>query len=210
MKDKITINTQSSIKIEWDKIIYFDPYKIQDQTNDADYIFITHNHYDHYDIESIKNIMKDTTKIIIPDTMAPEVLGTFPSKNIIGVTPKETYQIDDIKVETVPSYNINKEYHPIKNNWVGYIMELNNERIYIAGDTDLTKDILDINVDIALIPIGGKFTMNYEEAAELINTIKPKTVIPTHYGSIVGEKEDYSKFSNLLDKEIECIEILKN
>lgn len=210
MKDKITINTQSSIRIEWDKIIYFDPYKISEQTNDADYIFITHNHYDHYDIASIKNIMKATTKIIIPDKMAPEVLGTLPSKNIIGVIPKETYQIDDIKIETVPSYNINKEYHPLANNWVGYIIVLNNERIYIAGDTDLTKDILDVKTDIALIPIGGKFTMNYKEAAELINTIKPKAVIPTHYGSIVGDKEDYNKFSILLNNEIECLEILKN
>lgn len=209
MIEKITINTQSSIRIEWDKIIYFDPYKINTAFHDADYIFITHDHYDHYDIDSINNILKEDTKIIIPDSMASSVLGIFPSKNIIGVLPNEIYQIDNINIETIPSYNINKEYHPISKKWVGYIISLDDKRLYISGDTDITPENKKVKSDIILIPIGGKFTMNYKEAAELTNIIKPQIVIPTHYGSIVGTKEDFDKFLSLLDNNITCIDLLK-
>lgn len=209
MKNKITINCQSSIKITDDKIIYFDPYKINNEYHDADLIFITHDHYDHYDIESIKNIMKDTTKLIIPDKMAPTVLMTFKSENVIGVLPNETYELEGIPVETIPSYNINKQYHPKTNNWVGYIITLNDERIYVSGDTDITEENMQVKCDIALIPIGGTYTMDAKEAAILINKIKPKTVIPTHYITIVGTKKDEETFISSLDKNIEYITLIE-
>lgn len=208
MKNKITINCQSSIKISDDKIIYFDPYKITEDNHDADLIFITHDHYDHYDPESIRNIMKETTKIIIPDKMAPIVLKDFKRENIIGVLPDNAYELEDIQVETIKSYNINKQFHPVSNNWVGYILTIHNERIYIAGDTDITEENKKVKCDIALIPIGGTYTMDAKEAAELINIIKPKTVIPTHYITVVGTKQDEETFKSLLDKSIECITLI--
>ncbi len=209
MKNKIIVNCQSSIKITDDKIIYFDPYKITEEKHDADLIFITHDHYDHYDIESIKKIMKKTTKIVIPDKMAPMVLQSFDSENIIGVLPNNIYDIEGLHVKTIKSYNINKQYHPENNKWVGYIITLNDEKIYVAGDTDITEDNKSVKCDIALIPIGGTYTMNAKEAAELINIIKPKTVIPTHYITVVGSKEDEKIFKSLLDKDIECITLIK-
>lgn len=209
MKDKISINCQSSIKITDDKIIYFDPYKITNEYHDADLIFITHDHYDHYDIESIKNIMKDTTKLIIPDKMAPTVLMTFKSENVIGVLPNENYELEGIPVETIPSYNTNKQFHPKTNNWVGYIITLNDERIYVSGDTDITEENMKVRCDIALIPIGGTYTMDAKEAAILINTIKPKIVIPTHYITIVGTKKDEETFISSLDKNIEYITLIE-
>lgn len=209
MKNNISLNCQSSIKITSDKIIYFDPYKIEEEVHDADLIFITHDHYDHYDVESIKNIMKDTTKIIIPDKMAPTVLMTFNSKNVIGVLPNNNYELEGIPVETIPSYNTNKEYHPKNNNWVGYILTLNDETIYVAGDTDITDENKQVKCDIALIPIGGTYTMTAKEAAELVNIIKPKTVIPTHYITIVGSKKDEEKFISLIDKNIEIITLIE-
>lgn len=205
MKEKITINCHSSIRIEADKIIYFDPFKITEETHDADIIFITHDHYDHYDSASIKNILKDTTKIVIPDKMATQVLGNFNPRNIIGVNPNETYEIEGFPVKTIPSYNVNKDFHPKKNNWVGYIITINEERIYVAGDTAITEENKQVACDIALIPIGGVYTMTYQEGADLINQIKPKTVIPTHYGEIVGDKKDGERFSKLVVPEIECI-----
>lgn len=208
MKNKITINCQSSIKITDDKIIYFDPYKITENNHDADLIFITHDHYDHYDIESIRNIMKETTKIIIPDKMAPIVLKDFKNDNVIGVLPDNIYELEGIPVETIKSYNTNKNFHPETNNWVGYILTLHNERIYVAGDTDITEENKKVKCDIALIPIGGTYTMDAKEAAELANIIKPKTVIPTHYITIVGTKKDEEMFKSLLDKSIECITLI--
>lgn len=209
MKNKITINCHSSIKITDNKIIYFDPYKINDNYKDADIIFITHDHYDHFDVDSINKIIKDDTILVIPDKMSVENLLEIKSKNMVKVLPNNTYDIRGYKIETIPSYNINKNFHPKENNWVGYIITINNERIYVAGDTDITSENKKVKCDIALVPIGGKFTMNYNEAAELINLIKPKTVIPTHYAEIIGSKIDGENFKKLISNDIECILLIK-
>ncbi len=209
MKNKITINCHSSIKITDNKIIYFDPYKIKDNYKDADIIFITHDHYDHFDVDSINKIIKNNTILVIPDKMNVENLLEINSKNMVKVLPNNTYDIRGYKIETIPSYNINKNFHPKENNWVGYIITINNERIYVAGDTDITSENKKVKCDIALVPIGGKFTMNYNEAAELINLIKPKTVIPTHYAEIIGSKIDGENFKKLISNDIECILLIK-
>ena len=205
METKITINCQSSIRIDANKIIYFDPFKIEKELHDADLIFITHDHYDHLDIDSINKIKKDNTIIVIPESIKDKVNFT----NIITVTPNNTYNIDNFKVETTPSYNINKDFHKKENNYVGYIITINNERIYISGDTDFLDELKNIKCDIALIPIGGTYTMDYLEAAKFINYIKPKVTIPTHYKTIVGSLEDAIKFKELLDKDIKCILLIR-
>lgn len=201
----IEINCHSSIKINEGKIIYIDPFKIEKETHDADIIFITHDHYDHYSPEDIEKIEKQDTIIIAPKT----VKALSKIRNVILVEPNNTYNIEEIKIETIPAYNINKQFHPKENEWVGYIIELNSTRYYIAGDTDITPENKQIKCDIALVPVGGTYTMTFKEAAELVNTINPKIAIPTHYGSIVGEKDDGEKFKNLLNNNIECKILIK-
>ena len=206
MIDKISVNTQSSIKIKDNKIIYFDPFKIIDKLNDADIIFITHDHYDHLDIESINNVKKDDTLLVIPSSIIGKIENNlFQENKIIMVNPNEEYEILGYKVKTIPSYNINKKFHPKENKYVGYIITINNEDIYIAGDTDITEEMANVECDIALIPIGGTFTCTYEEAAEFINKIKPKYVIPIHYGSIVGSLSDGEKFQKLIEPDTKCV-----
>ena len=193
----IEINTQSSIKLTLDKIIYFDPYKIEDNKHDADIIFITHNHYDHMDINSINKIKNENTIIIAPQTMK-DTIDKIEFKDYIYLNPNENIDIDNINIKTIPAYNIEKSFHPRKNNWLGYIVTFNNISYYIAGDTDKTKESESVKCDIALIPIGGYYTMDVEEATELIKIIKPKIVIPTHYGSIVGNIDAGKKLRNNL------------
>lgn len=205
MKNKISINCHSSIKITGENIIYFDPYNIEKKVNDADYVFLTHDHYDHLDIQSLKNVMKEETLVITPTSIPLTALEPVVRKDqVIGVCPNEQYFIGKMNVYTVPSYNINKDFHKKSYNWVGYIIEINSEKIYIAGDTDLNEDIKKVKCDVAIIPIGGTYTMNYSEAAELINIIKPKHVIPSHYGTIVGDLKDAEAFKKLLSNDIEC------
>lgn len=210
MKEKISINCHSSIKITGDKIIYFDPYKITEEQNDADIIFITHDHYDHFELESIKKVMKEDTLIVIPNRCAGTVIDSgLPRSAIIGVNPNEQYHMKDIEINTINSYNLDKEFHPKKNNWVGYIIEINDEKILVAGDTDNTEELQKIKCDIALVPIGGTYTMTYQEAAELINKMKPKVVIPTHYGTVAGKVEDGEAFKKIIDSSIECRLLIK-
>ena len=87
--------------------------------------------------------------------------------------------------------------------YLGYIVEDGNEKIFIAGDTDINEDNMKVKCDIALLPIGGTYTMTYDEAAKLANIMKPRIVIPTHYGSVVGQENDALKFKNLVDHDIE-------
>lgn len=208
MKEKIEVNCHSSIKIGDDKVIYIDPYKISLELHDADYVFITHDHYDHFDPESIKKIVKETTIIIFPDKMVTKVLGMFGKYDLRGVVPEDTYNINGLKFETVRSYNTNKKFHLKEYDWVGYVLDINDEKIYVTGDCDITSESKEVKCDILLLPIGGTYTMNASEAATLTNIIKPKVVIPIHYGLIVGDKNDLNNFVNLVDDGIEvCIKI---
>ena len=210
MINNISINCHSSIKINGEKVIYIDPYKIKEINKDADLIFITHENYDHYSIEDINKIKKSNTRFIVPKSMKNRLIIDRISENdIISVDVKNKYNVDDIEFETIPAYNINKSFHPKNNNWVGYIININNIKYYIAGDTDITDEAINVKCDIAFIPIGGTYTMDYKEAATLTNKMKPKYTIPIHYGLIVGKYEDAIKYSNLLDKEIECKIIIK-
>ena len=200
--DNIIVNTQSSIKIYLDKIIYFDPFKIEEEVHDADYIFITHNHYDHFDMSSINNIKNNNTVVIAPKTMQEEI-KQIKFKEYYFLNPYEECTINNINIKTIPAYNNNKPFHPKGNNWLGYIISYNDISYFIAGDTDKTKDNENVKCDIALIPIGGYYTMDVKESAQLLRIINPKVVIPTHYGSIVGSKtfgkelKDYLKNTNI-------------
>ncbi len=195
----------STIKISKDKIIYIDPFNIKENYNDADIIFITHSHYDHFSKDDILKVKKDSTKIIIPDDLYDKVLSiNFDISNILTVLPNNRYSIDNINFSTIPAYNTNKNFHPRENNWVGYIIEIDGIKYYIAGDTDITEESKKVVCDVAFLPIGGVYTMDFLEASKLANIIKPKVVIPIHYGSIVGTKEDALKFQKNVNNDIKC------
>ena len=205
MLDNVEVLIHSSIKINKGLVIYFDPYKINKDYNDADIVFITHSHYD-----DLKKVIKDNTIIVIPSDLEIKALEFgFNKEHIIVVKPNGEYNVLGINVKTIPAYNTNKNFHPKVNNWVGYIIKIDNTTYYIAGDTDITEENRKVSCDVAFVPIGGTYTMNTFEAAELVNKIKPKIVVPIHYGLIVGTKEDAINFKNLLDKNIECNILMK-
>lgn len=203
MLEKIEVLCHSSIKIAKDKIIYIDPYKIKEELHDADVIFCTHSHYDHFSEEDILKIKNETTKLVITeDCMIKAMTLGFNEKDILIVEPNKEYCVEEIKFETINAYNIEKNYHPKENLWVGYIIYIDTIRYYIAGDTDITPENKNIKCDVAFLPIGGIYTMNFKEAASLANTINPKIVVPTHYGELVGRLEDAETFEKLIKENI--------
>ena len=210
MLENIELLCHSSIRINKEKIIYIDPYKIEKDYNDADLIFVTHDHYDHYSEEDIDKVKKEDTVIIAPEELLTKLLRKGINKNaIITVEPNEKYMVQGIKFETIPAYNTNKTFHPKENGWVGYIITLDDIRYYIAGDTDITEENRKVKCDVAFVPVGGTYTMNYSEAAELVNIIKPKIAVPIHYGSVVGTKQDATDFIKLLHPSIKGIILMK-
>ena len=210
MLEYIEVLCHSSIKINKEKVIYIDPFKIEKNYNDADIVFITHDHYDHYSEEDIDKVINENTTIIIPEELLTKLLKKGINKNaIITVEPNEKYVVQGIKFETIPAYNTNKTFHPKKNGWVGYIIIINGIRYYIAGDTDITEENKKVKCDVAFVPVGGTYTMDFKEAANLINEIKPKIAIPIHYGSVVGTEQDAIDFIRLLHPEIKGIILMK-
>lgn len=199
----IEVLCHSSIRINRHLVMYFDPYNIQDKTHDADIIFCTHTHYDHFSEEDILKIKNDKTIFVgTEDSYVNAMKLGFSEENLKIVEPNNKYEVLGIRFETVPAYNIDKKYHPKENGWVGYIVEIDDLHYYIAGDTDLTPEAKAVSCDVALIPIGGRFTMNAKEAASLINTIEPQIAIPTHYGKIIGTSDDAELFEKLVKDEI--------
>lgn len=210
MLENIEVLYHSSIRINKEKIIYIDPFKINKNYNDADIIFITHDHYDHYSEEDIDKVINENTTIIIPDELLTKLLRKGINKNaIITVESNKNYMVQGIKFETISAYNTNKTFHPKENGWVGYIIIINGIRYYIAGDTDITEENKQVKCDVAFVPVGGTYTMDFKEAASLINEIKPKIAIPIHYGSIVGTEQDAIDFIRLLHPEIKGIILMK-
>lgn len=199
MLEDIEVLYHSCIRMNKEKMIYIDPYHIEKNYNDADMIFITHDHYDHYSEEDIDKVRKNNTIFIVPENLLNKLIKKgINDENIITLDPGDAENIDGIKVEAIHSYNIDKPFHPKENNWLGYVIEIEGVRYYIAGDTDITEENKKIKCDVAFVPVGGKYTMNFSEAAQLINIIKPKNAVPIHYGSVVGTKQDATDFIKLL------------
>ena len=210
MLESIEILCHSCIKFNKGEVIYFDPFKIEKNYNDADVIFITHDHYDHYSEEDIDKVIKEETIIVAPEDLLTKLLKKgFERDNMVLVTLNQKYTVKGIEFQTIPAYNVNKQFHPKANEWVGYVLKIEGITYYIAGDTDITEENKKVKCDVAFVPVGGTFTMDYKEAAELINEIKPKIAVPTHYGSIVGEKSDGVSFSKLVSPEIEVEVLMK-
>ena len=174
------------------KQIYIDPWKLSKNTPKADYIFVTHSHYDHFSLEDIEKITDNDTYIIGPPDVASQIKG-----NVIALKPGDEKSVGSLMVKGVHAYNINKKFHPKENDWLGFIIKLSDGiTIYHAGDTDFIPEMRSLKVDIALIPVSGTYVMTAEEAVDAANTFMPKIAIPMHYGDIVGSEADAATFKN--------------
>jgi L-ascorbate metabolism protein UlaG (beta-lactamase superfamily) len=207
MIDNIEVFKQNSIRIKAGcGNIYIDPFKIDEAAHDAAYVFITHEHYDHFSPGDIEKVSNKETLLIVPEKMeksAGKMSGTV--GKIYKVRPATSHRIGDIEFETVPMYNILKPFHPRSAGWAGYNLHIDGKRIYIAGDIDKIKEAAAVKCDIALLPIGGFYTMNVKQAAELTKKICPEYVIPVHYGDIAGKPEDGKLFAEKVEKPVKTV-----
>ena len=173
-----------------DATLYIDPWKISGSPHDADVIFVSHSHYDHLSPPDIKEISKDDTAIVAP----ADVIAQLHARNAIA--PGESLTIKGVTIEAVAAYNIGKAFHPRGNAWCGAVFAIDGKRIYYAGDTDLIPEMSDLkDVDLAMLPIGGTYTLNANEAAKACKAIGPKAALPYHFGDIVGATSDGERFA---------------
>ncbi|MBI5076624.1 MAG: MBL fold metallo-hydrolase [Nitrospirae bacterium] len=190
-----------TFKVSGEKVIFTDPFKIK-KAEIADIILITHEHRDHCSPDDIKKLQGPNTVIVAPADCAAKLKGS-----VKVIKPGDTIDVSGIRIEAVPSYNTNKQFHTKDRGWVGYIFTVSGERIYLAGDTDHIPEMASFRADIALLPVSGTYVMTAEEAVQAALDIKPKVAIPMHYGSIVGTVDDAKKFAEKLKGKI-AVEIL--
>jgi L-ascorbate metabolism protein UlaG (beta-lactamase superfamily) len=193
MLDRFTWHRQSSYLWKGDGInVYIDPWGV---TGDppADVVFITHAHGDHFDADSLAKVVREgSTKLVAPHDIAAELSG-----DVTPVAPGDSGEVAGIKFQAVPAYNVVEErleMHPRSNNWVGFILDLGEFSYYHAGDTDHVPELDSVKADVAFIPIGGTYTMDVPEAAELVKAQSPKLAVPMHYGFVVGTPADAERF----------------
>ena len=190
------------------KVIYIDPYKIKDRLEKADMILITHSHYDHCSVADISKIIKEGTKIIVTADCQSKITKFDIPIKIEIIEPGQELIFNGLKISALPAYNTDKPFHPKREGWVGYLIKMDNVLVYHAGDTDIIPEMQKLTGYkqhgkhlVALLPVGGRFTMSAEEAAEAAKLIKPTLAIPMHYGSIVGDEDDAKEFVELCKEE---------
>lgn len=183
--------------------IIIDPFKITKQEK-ADLILISHNHFDHLSIDDLENVSASNTTIVAARECI-DMLQGFVFKEKIGISPDEEKTIQGIKIKATRAYNVDKinpetkkPFHPKEDNKIGFLFELNGTTIYHTGDTDLIPEMSDLVPDIALVPVSGTYVMTANEAAKAVERIKPKLVIPMHFGTIVGSEKDAHDFKKLI------------
>ncbi len=186
-------------RIDAVKTLYFDPYQISGQVP-ADIICVSHEHFDHCSANDIKKIQHPGTVIVTNSASAAALDG-----DVRVVTPGDTITFEGIEIEAVPSYNVNKDFHPKASGMLGFVVTVEGTRIYHAGDADFIPEMKDVKADVALLPVSGTYVMTAEEAVQAALEIQPQVAIPMHFGSIVGSEDDAQRFAESLKGSIKVV-----
>ena len=171
-------------------VVYIDPWKLTPAQPDATVVFVSHSHFDHCSPDDVSKIASAQTQVVAP----PDTAGRFPSGR--GISPGGHVTIGDVTIDAVAAYNIGKDFHPKGNRWLGAVITLSGVRVYYAGDTDQVPEMGDLTeIDVALLPVGGTYTMDPREAAAACRAIAPRIAVPYHWGDIVGGRQDADTFA---------------
>ena len=208
---KITWLGHDGFRIQDGQTIYIDPFQIGGSPPKADVVLVSHEHFDHLSLDDLKKVVGPNT-VIIAHKQSHGELSKLKAKDVKLVKPGDTVKVGKLEVEAVPAYNVNKfrepgkVFHPKEDGKLGFVLTVNGVRIYHAGDTDHIPEMKSIRTEVALLPVSGTYVMTAQEAAEAVKTINPKVVIPMHFGTIVGERNDAETFKKLVTCQVEILE----
>ncbi len=192
----------ASFRLDGSATVYIDPWKLH-RPRPADIVLVTHEHHDHLSPDDIASVTKLETVIVCPASCRAKLRG-----DVRVIKPGQSITIGEVTVRAVPAYNTNKPNHPREAGHVGYVVEMDGRRVYHAGDTDLIPEMAEIGCDVAILPVGGTYTMTAKEAAEALGLLHPEYAVPMHYGDVVGSSKDAEALRSLAPEDVEVV-ILK-
>ncbi len=197
---KIELLGHASVRAEGEGVVvYVDPFQIRRARRDGDIVVCTHEHYDHCSPRDIERVLKEGGTIVAAANCEAK-LREFAVEKVF-LKPGETAEIGRVKIDAVPAYNVAKPFHPREYGGVGVVLTIGGVRIYHAGDTDFIPEMGELGeIDVALLPVGGTYTMGPLDAARAVEVIKPKVAIPMHYGAIVGSRREAEEFEKRASK----------
>jgi len=180
----------ASFRLGGSRTVYIDPWKIDDSPRDGDIVFVSHSHHDHLSGEDVEKVLAPGGVIVASADVAADVGG-------MALVPGERIDCGGVTLIGVPAYNVGKDFHPKANDWLGVIVATDGVSVYYAGDTDRIEEMASLEgIDVALLPVGGKYTMTATEAAEAAGDIAPGAAIPYHFGDIIGSDDDARAFAD--------------
>jgi L-ascorbate metabolism protein UlaG (beta-lactamase superfamily) len=208
---KITWLGHDGFRIQNGQVVYVDPFQIEGGGPKADLVLVSHEHFDHCNVEDLNKIVSSNTTVVAHAQSKGE-LSKLKVREIKIVKPGDKVKVGDVGIEAVPAYNLNKfrepgkVFHPKADGKLGFVLTVKGVRIYHTGDSDHIPEMRGIRPDIALVPVSGTYVMTPQEAAEAVASIDPKVVVPMHYGAIVGDRKDAEALQKLVKCEVKILE----
>ena len=188
-----------TFRLDGSSTIYIDPWKLPAGARPADLILVTHDHFDHFSAADIASIGSAGTTLIGPAAVTDQTSGL----TTVTLAPGEAATVGGVTVTAVPAYNLDKfrgpgePYHPREAGYLGYVVEMDGLRVYHAGDTDAIPEMSDVRCNVALLPVGGTYTMTADEAAAACDALGAATAVPMHFADLVGTQADAERFREL-------------
>ncbi|KPJ84525.1 MAG: hypothetical protein AMS19_00240 [Gemmatimonas sp. SG8_23] len=191
----------SSIRIRREGLeIHVDPIGV-DEPSEADFVLLTHPHYDNFSEDDIARVRGRRTVLIAPTSMKKQLDDADHF-----MRPGDMLQLDGFDVLAVPAHNVDKKFHAPEQGWLGYVFTIGDTTYYHAGDTDFLPSMYGIHCDVAILPVGGHYTMGVEEAAKAGEACGAETIVPIHWGESHGSREDVERLRQLFPRTVRVLE----
>ncbi len=202
--DGVTWFRHSSIRVRRGGVeVHVDPWGVKGEGH-ADYILLTHPHFDNFSEEDIARIRGPNTVLLAPSTMRRQL-----SDVDHFLRPGDLIQTDRIDILAVPAHNQKRRFHPPDSGWLGYVFSVAGVTYYHAGHTDFLDSMRGIRCHVAFVPCASDYTMEFREALKAARACCASVLVPVHWGDqgvspdeLLEAEEIFSGEVRILDREI--------